>query len=82
MYLSKPRLATLALAFAVVFGGLGAGAAVAYQGHMHAANMYLGNALNNLEQATPDKAGHRLNAISLVKNAMSQVNMGIRAGAQ
>ncbi|HEX9178380.1 hypothetical protein [Mycobacterium sp.] len=32
-------------------------------------------------QAIPDKAGHRVAAISLVEQAIDQVNQGIQAGA-
>lgn len=82
MYLSKTRLAVLALAFAVTFGGIGAGVASAMQTHMLSARSYLTDALNNLQSAINDKAGHRVNAISLTKQAIEQVNLGIKAGAQ
>ncbi|HEV3092034.1 MAG TPA: hypothetical protein VGX91_11410 [Candidatus Cybelea sp.] len=82
MYVSKSRLGALALGFALLFAGAGAGTALAYQGHMANARMYLNDALTNLNQAQNDKAGHRLQAISLVKNALQQVELGIKAGAQ
>lgn len=81
MYLAKTRLAALALALAVVFGGLGAGTALAMQTHMANARMYLNYALRNLEQATPDKAGHREKAMNLIGDALQQVDLGIKAGA-
>lgn len=56
--------------------------AVAYQGHMVAAQNQLGSALNQLNMAMADKAGHRAQAISLVKQARTQVQLGIRAGAR
>lgn len=56
--------------------------AAAYQGHMVAAQNQLGFALNQLNMALADKAGHRAQAISLVKQARTQVQLGIQAGAK
>jgi ABC-type transporter Mla subunit MlaD len=42
----------------------------------------LQNALNELQQAIPDKGGHRVQAIDLVNQAIDQVNQGIQFGAQ
>jgi len=39
----------------------------------------LESARNNLEKANPDKGGHRAKAIDLVKDAISEVRMGIQA---
>ncbi len=79
MHIAKARFVVVAVLFALVFAGIGAGSALAYQGHMVNARTYLNNALTQLEDATPDKAGHRANAIDLVKSAISQVNLGIAA---
>jgi hypothetical protein len=49
---------------------------------MWAAKAALGNALHQLQVATPDKAGHRDQAISLINQAISQVAQGIAAGAK
>jgi hypothetical protein len=56
--------------------------AAAYQGHMYAAQNQLGFALNQLNLALADKAGHRAQAIVLVKEARTQVQLGIAAGAR
>lgn len=66
-----------ALVFAVVFMGIGATIAMANQPHMVNARNYLNDALNQLNQAVPDKGGHRNNAIGLVNQAIQQVNAGI-----
>jgi hypothetical protein len=57
-----------------------AGYAVAAQPHMQAALRALQNARAELEAALPDKAGHRVNAISLVESAISETRAGIVAG--
>lgn len=82
MNYAKVRNGALAIFFAVFFAALGAGAALAAQGHMLNARAYLNSALSELNMATPDKGGHRLNAINSVKEALHQVNLGIQAGAQ
>ena len=75
---SKARLGVLALVFAFVFAGIGAGVALASQPHMVNARNYLNQALTELNAANPDKGGHRENAINLVKQAITQVNEGIQ----
>lgn len=47
------------------------------QGNMEAAKNYLNSALNNLQSAADDKAGHRTTAIRLVRNAIEEVQAGI-----
>lgn len=81
MYLSKMRLGILAVVLAVVFAGIGAGAALAAQPHMVAARASLNAAYYQLSIATADKAGHRLAAMGLIRQAINQVDWGIRAGA-
>jgi hypothetical protein len=49
---------------------------------MYAALNHLNMAWNQLNLALPDKAGHRVAAMNLVKQAISQVNAGIAAGAR
>jgi hypothetical protein len=49
---------------------------------MIAAQNQLGYALNQLNMAIPDKAGHRAQAIVLTKQAWTQVQLGIKAGAK
>ncbi|HEX4808079.1 MAG TPA: hypothetical protein VH325_04070 [Bryobacteraceae bacterium] len=52
----------------------------AAQPHMQAALRALNNASEQLNAAEPDKAGHREKAIGLVRDAIGQVQEGIRAG--
>jgi hypothetical protein len=78
MLRSKVKLGILAVLFALFFAGIGAGTALAVQGHMVNARNYLNSALNELEAARADKGGHRANAINYVKNAISEVNAGIQ----
>lgn len=81
MYISKLRLGAFALVFAIFFGLAGAGITYAGQPHMVTARDYLNDALNQLELAAADKGGHRANAINLVRNAINEVNAGIRYAA-
>ncbi len=57
-----------------------AGYAVAAQPHMQAALRALRNARGELAAALPDKAGHRVNAINLVDQAITETEAGIAAG--
>jgi hypothetical protein len=52
------------------------------QPHMKAALRALNNAKNQLDNASPDKAGHREKAIQLVSQAIEQTQQGIQAGAK
>lgn len=75
---SRPRrpfltLALLGLAFA-------AGRAFAYQGRMHNAINGLEGAMGELQQASPNKGGHRENALRIIQMAISEVGAGIQAG--
>ena len=47
------------------------------QPFMKAARADLNTARNQLQQATPDKGGHRVKAIELVNDAIAEVNAGI-----
>jgi hypothetical protein len=47
------------------------------QPYMQAARADLQTAKRELQRATPDKSGHRVKAISLVNQAVAQVNAGI-----
>jgi hypothetical protein len=73
------RLLALALASAL-FGSLVTGTALeaAYQPNMVSARQSLRQALTYLNQATPDKGGHRANAINFTQQAITEVNRGIR----
>ena len=57
-----------------------AGYAVAAQPHMQAALRALRNADTELNAALPDKGGHRVNAINLVNQAITETEAGIAAG--
>ena len=53
---------------------------LADQPHMQAALEFLRNAKSDLERATSDKGGHRVNAIKLVDQAIDETKKGIEAG--
>jgi hypothetical protein len=77
-FLTKTRVRTLAVVMVSALAGAGiGGAAMAYQGHMFNALHDLETAQNQLNMATPDKGGHRANAINLVGQAINEVNAGI-----
>jgi hypothetical protein len=79
----KKKLGLVPLFLAgVVFGSTLTGTALAYQGHMWNALHSLQTAKAQLQAATPDKGGHRENAIGLVDQAIDQVDVGIQVGAQ
>jgi hypothetical protein len=82
MHISKVRLAAAGVLCTLACTGIGAGAAYAFQPHMTSAREYLQNADSQLRQAVPDKAGHRVNAINLVHQAITEVDLGIQAGAR
>jgi hypothetical protein len=70
----RPRSIFAAL---IVLGGVAIAAAVPDQPFMKAARGDLNTARNQLQQATPDKGGHRVKAIGLVNSAIAEVNAGI-----
>ncbi len=74
----KVRFALLGLVFALFFASVGAGTALAAQTYMLNARGDLQSALANLQQATANKGGHRVNAINFVKQAIDEVNLGIQ----
>jgi hypothetical protein len=65
----------------MIAGGLMTGTALAYQGHMFNALHSLQVAFTQLQEATPDKGGYRVQAMGLVQQAISAVNSGIAAGS-
>ncbi len=69
---------------AILLGSIvtGTTVAAAYQGHMVAAQNQLNASLGQLNMAKPDKAGHRLQAIALEKQAQTQIRLAIQAGAK
>jgi len=78
VYVSKLKLGALALLFAILFGFVGAGTVLAAQSHMAAARSYLNSALNELYAAPANKGGHRANAINYIRQAIDEVNLGIK----
>jgi hypothetical protein len=77
----KLRLGAI-VAVSMLAGGLMTGTAMAIQGHMWNARAALERAGAQLQAAAPDKAGHRVAAMSDVNAALSEVNAGISAGAE
>ncbi len=76
------HLSTLAAGICVVgLAAFGIGYAVAAQPHMQAALSALQKAKAELDAAIADKAGHRVKAIALVDDAITEVRAGIAAGA-
>jgi hypothetical protein len=64
-------LAVLGVAFV-------AGRSIAYQPHMQNAFAALQSAQSELQQAEPNKGGHRERAMGLVNQAMYEVQEGIK----
>jgi hypothetical protein len=65
------------LAVVMLLGVVAIAGAVPDQPNMQAARGNLITARNELQRATPDKGGHRVNAIGLVNSAIAEVNAGI-----
>jgi hypothetical protein len=65
------------LAAAFLFAGVATAAAMPDQPFMQAARADLQTAKRELQRATANKGGHRAKAISLVNQAIAQVNAGI-----
>ena len=61
----------------IILGVVAIAAAVPDQPFMKAARGDLNTARSELQKATPDKGGHRLNAIGLINRAITEVNDGI-----
>jgi hypothetical protein len=76
------RLATKGLVVAGAASLAVANLAEGQQPHLQAALRALNNAKNQLENAQPDKAGHREKAVELVTQAIEQTQQGIQAGAK
>ena len=78
---SKAGLIGLVLSGAML-GSVLTGTALAYQTHMWNALNAEQTALHQLQMAVPDKGGHRVNAINLLNQAITQTHLGINAGAR
>lgn len=72
------KLTSLALATALAAGATVPEVTAEPQPKMRAALDSLRDAKRSLEQATPDKGGHRAKAIELTKAAIEQVEAGIK----
>jgi hypothetical protein len=77
-FVARPRM--LVITCVVVIGAFGMGYAIAAQPHMQAALSALQTAKAELEAAIADKGGHRVKAIALVNDAITEVHAGIQAG--
>ena len=73
----KKKIRAILLASLLFGGGVLTGNAIAEQGHMDNAATALQNAIDQLNQATPNKGGHRERAIGLTRQALDQVEEGI-----
>ncbi|WP_137932459.1 hypothetical protein [Mesorhizobium comanense] len=79
---SLRNIAILGVAGAAAASGvLSAGPADAAQPHMSKALNDLQAALNQLQAALPDKGGHRIKAMALVKDAIDETTKGMAVGA-
>ena len=84
MFLRGSRISKWSFSSALFLGGILSGSVLtgvvmASQPHMQAALQNLSAAKQQLNAATPDKAGHRVNAINLVDKAISETQRGIAA---
>ena len=77
MKTSRSRVIVAVLLCAVLVSGFLLGRASADQPHMQAALEHLRMAKGVLERAESDKGGHRVKALALVNDAISQVERGI-----
>ena len=73
---ARPRISAFLLIVAAFVVALVVGCASA-QPHMQSALDHLNAARGELEQATPNKGGHRERALEFVNEAINQVQMGI-----
>jgi len=64
-----------------IASSMGIGYALAQQPHMDATLRMLQDAHHELEQATPNKGGHRERALVLIDQAIAQVRDGIAFAA-
>lgn len=72
-----PRLKSGLMLTLIFLCGWLSGQAAAGQPHMQAALVALNTAENQLVKAAPDKGGHRVKAIALVRQAKTEVKAGI-----
>ncbi|MEW6127183.1 MAG: hypothetical protein AB1757_09100 [Acidobacteriota bacterium] len=75
---SRRSLVTKVLPAAALGVALSATAKAEDQPHMREALEHLRKALRELEDATADKGGHRTRALNLTRQAINQVEAGIK----
>jgi hypothetical protein len=82
--ITRRSFATTAVTGLAAVGLLGVSAksADAYQGNMERALSALYQALGSLREATPDKGGHRVRAMNLISQAISETQAGIEFAAE
>ena len=71
-------MGTLAVPAVTVF----AESVLAYQGNMEQAVAELRTALHSLREATPDKGGHKAKVVTLIEQAIGEVQAGIDFAAR
>ncbi len=76
---TRRELARLATGGAIAVAAVAATTteASAYQGNMERAVSALYSALSDLREATPNKGGHRENAMQLIQQAIQETEAGI-----
>jgi hypothetical protein len=81
---SRRNLLSLAAAGAAATAAVAVSSnqALAYQGNMERALSSLYSALGSLREATPDKGGHKAQAVQLIQQAIGQVQAGIDFAAE
>ena len=77
----KRSILTVLLLVVVLAAGFVAGKATAAQPHMRSALDHLRLAKVELDKADPDKGGHRVAALKLVNDAITEVEAGMEVGA-
>lgn len=80
-WFGRHRVAGIAAVAAIAVASFAGGCVVAAQPHMYNALGALQNARSELQIAARDKAGHRVNALRLVDEAIGEVQAGIAAGS-
>jgi len=77
----KRSILSVLLLVVVLAGGFVAGKVSAAQPHMRSALDHLRLAKHELDAAEADKGGHRVKALSLVNDAITEVEAGMEVGA-
>lgn len=82
--LSRRSFATTAAPGLAALGLLGVTvkSASAYQGNMERALNQLQEAMQSLQESTPNKGGHRERAMNLVRQAMAETQAGVTFAAE